>query len=289
MSPNPTPNSTWHIDPEVLTGYVTGTLGRAPAASVEAHLMTCPSCRAAIAHLAVPDRLARNLAAITARVDQPRLNPMERLLERIGVSEHLIRVLAVTPSERGTWLTGVAVALLIVGAADLFSSSERTVFMFLVAAPLLPLAGVTAAITFRHDPLRELVVAVPTPGFKLFLMRSLAVLTPTIAVAAGASLLVPRQGWEPVLWLLPSFGLVASTLALSSWFPIRAVAWMLGGMWVLAATITVRGAPSANLIEGYAAFRPAGQLTLLVVSLLAGTVAVLRRDSFDLVDVGRTS
>ena len=284
-----TPNPTWHIDPELLTGYVTGALGRAPAASVEAHLMTCPSCRAAIAPLAVPERLERNLAAITERVDQPRRNPIERLIERIGVPEHVTRVLAVSPTERGTWLTGVAVALLIVAAADLFSGSQRTVFMFLVAAPLLPLAGVTAAITFRHDPLRELVVAVPTPGFKLFLMRALAVLTPTIAVAAGASLLVPRQGWEPVLWLLPSFGLVASTLALASWFPIRAVAWSLGALWVLAATVTVRGAPSANLIEGYAAFRPAGQLTLLAVSLLAGTVAVLRRDSFDFVDVGRTS
>ena len=284
-----TPNPTWHIDPGVLDGYVAGTLGRAPAASVEAHLMSCVSCRATMAPLVAPERLERNLAAITERVDQPRRNPIERILERLGVPEHISRVLVVTPSERGAWFAGIVFSLLVVAAAEIFSGSERTLFAFLVVAPLLPLAGVTAAITFRHDPLRELVVAVPMPGFKLFLMRALSVLSPTIAVATGASLLVPRQGWEPVLWLLPSFGLIATTLALGSWLPLRAVASTLGAVWVLAATITVRGASSANLIESYAAFRPAGQVTLLVVSLMAGMVVVLRRDSFDFVDVGRTS
>jgi len=123
--------------------------------------------------------------------EQPRRHPIERLMGRLGVPVHIARVLAVSPSERAPWFGGIAVALLVAVAADLFSASERTVFAFLVAAPLLPLMGVTAAITFRRDPLHELVVAVPTPGFKLFLMRALAVLIPTVAVAAGASVLVP--------------------------------------------------------------------------------------------------
>ncbi len=284
-----TANPSWHIDPELLAGYVTGASGRASRASVESHLVTCASCRAAMAPLIATDRLDRNLAAIADRVDRPRLHLVERLLERVGVPEHVTRVLAVTPTERGAWLAGMLVALLVAVTADLFSASEVTVFAFLVAAPLLPLVGVTAAVTFRQDPLRELVAAVPTPVFKLFMMRALVVLAPTIAVAAGASMLVPGQGWEPVLWLLPSFGLIVATLALGSWFPVWAVAWTLGGAWVLAAAVWVRGAPSADLVGSYAAFRPAGQLVLLALSLLAGFVVVVRRDSFDLVDLGRTS
>ncbi len=282
-------NPNWHIEPELLAGYVTGELGRVRTASVETHLVTCASCRAAMAPLIATDRLDANLAAITERVDRPRRHLVERLMERVGVPDHVTRVLAVTPTERGAWLAGMLAAMLVAVAADLFSGSEVTVFAFLVAAPLLPLVGVTAAVTFHQDPLGELVSTVPMPVFKLFMMRSLVVLAPTIVVAAGASMLVPGQGWEPVLWLLPSFGLIAATLALGSWFQLRAVAGTLGGAWVLAATLWVQAAPTADLVGSYAAFRPGGQLVLLALSLLAGFVVVLRRDSFDFVDLGRTS
>ena len=282
---NPNPN--WHAAPELLASYATGALGRTQAASVEAHLVTCVLCRSAMT--AVPERLEHNLTAITARVDQPQRPRLERFLERIGVPEHIVRALAVTPSERGAWLTGVAAALLVAAVAELFTESDRTLFVLLVAAPLLPLVGVTWAVTFRGDPLRELVMAAPTPGFKLFLIRALAVLIPTIVVAAAASVLVPGQGWAPVLWLLPSFGLAATTLALGTWFPIRVVAWTLGAAWTAAAIIAVRGAPNADPVGSFVAFRPVGQLTLLALSVAAIAVVTVRRDSFDLIDIGRTS
>ena len=138
------------------------------------------------------------------------------------------------------------------------------------------------------DPLRELVMAAPTPGFKLFLIRALAVLIPTIVVAAAASVLVPGQGWAPVLWLLPSFGLAATTLALGKWFPIRVVAWTLGAAWTAAAIIAVRGAPNSDPVGSFVAFRPVGQLILLALSVAAIAVVTVRRDSFDLIDIGRT-
>ena len=283
-----TPNPNWHAVPELLANYATGTLGRTQAASVEAHLVTCASCRSAMAHLVVPERVEHNLTAITARTDQRHRSRLERLLERIGIPEHIVRALAVTPSERRAWLTGVAVALLVAAVAELVTGSERTLFVFLVAAPLLPLAGVTSAVTFGGDPLRELVMAAPTPGFKLFLIRALAVLAPTIVVAAAASLLVPGQGWAPVLWLLPSFGLAATTLALGTWCPIRAVAWTPGATWTAAAIFAARGAPNADPVGSFVAFRPVGQLTLLALSLVAAAVVTVRRDSFDLIDIGRT-
>lgn len=281
-------NPNWHAAPELLAGYAAGALGRTQAASVEAHLVTCASCRSAMTPLAAPGRLEHNLTAITARADQPERPRLERLLEHIGVPEHIVRALAVTPLERGAWLTGVAVALLVAAVAEVFTGSERTLFVFLVAAPLVPLAGVASAVTFRRDPLRELVTAAPTPGFKLFLIRALAVLAPTIVVAAAASLLVPGRGWASVLWLLPSFGLAATTLALGTWCPIRAVAWTLGATWTAAATVAVRGAPNADPVGSFVAFRPVGQLTLLALSLVAAAVATVRRDSFDLIGIGRT-
>ena len=284
-----TPYPTWHADQELLAGYVAGSLRRSQAASVESHLTSCASCRASMVPLASSDRLARNLAAVIDRVDQRRGHRLEAALVRVGVPEHFARVLIVSPSERGPWVIGVVVALLVAVAAEAFSASGGALFVLLVAAPLLPLAGVAAAATFRHDPAREILAAVPTRGFSVFLMRALSVVAPTIVVALVAALLFPERGWEPTLWLLPSFGLITITLALGSWLPIRAVAWTLGAAWVLAAAIAALGATAGDLVGSYAAFRPAGQAALLALTLLAGAVIAVRRDSFDLIEIGRTS
>ncbi len=279
----------WHADDELLAGYVTGTLRRPRMASVEAHLLTCSACRAAVAPRVEPDRLDRNLAVVLDQVDQPQAHLVERLLQRLGVPERIGRVLMVTPAARVAWLLAIVAALLVVGAADSASTGERAEFLFLVAAPLLPLVGTTAVFSTRGDPARELVLAAPAPGFEVLLMRSLAVLTPALALAAVAAALVPEQGWDSVLWLLPSLGLTAATLALGSWFPVRWVAWTLGGVWVAAASISTRGAPTTDLVESFGAFRPLGQLVLAAVALAAGVVVILRRDAFDSVDLRRSS
>ncbi len=273
----------------MLAGYAAGTLSRARTASVEAHLLTCGTCRAAIAPLTAPDRLEHNLAAITERVDQPRPHLIERLLQRLGVPDRIGRVLTVTPSARGAWLAAVLAAFAVAVIVDLNQESERVAFAFLVVAPLLPLAGMTAAFSTRGDPARELVLAAPTPGFDVLLMRSLAVLAPAIGLAAVAAAFVPDRGWEPVLWLLPAFGLTAATLALGTWFPVRWVAWALGAAWVGVAAISVRGAPGTEMVESFAAFDLAGQLALAAVAVVATVVVVVRRDAFDAVDLRRAS
>jgi anti-sigma factor RsiW len=284
-----TPNPNWHATPEQLAGYVGGALGRSQAASVEAHLVACPTCRAAVRPFADVHRLEQSLAAITARVDEPRPNLVERWLTRIGVPGYVSRLFAITPTGTGVWLTGVLTALLVAGATAIVTGSDRSVFLFLVAAPLLPLVGVASAVTLRGDPLRELLASVPTPAFTTFLVRSLSVLAPTIVLAAGAAVLVPRFGWEPVLWLLPAFGLCATTLALGTWLPVRAVAWTLAAAWTTAAFLAVRDASPADAVGSFVAFRPAGQLALLGLSLVGLGVATVRRDAFDLVDIGRSS
>jgi hypothetical protein len=181
-------------------------------------------------------------------------------------------------------LTAVLVALAVAGIVDTSDSSGRAEFLFLVAAPLLPLVATAAIFSSAGDPARELVRATPTPGFDLLLAQSLAVLAPTLVVAGVACALVPEQGWGPVLWLLPALGLVAATLALGTWFPVRAVACALGGLWLVAAAVSTRGAAPADFVDGFAAFRPSGQIVIGVVAAVAAAVVVLRRDAFDTVD-----
>jgi hypothetical protein len=280
-----TSNTTWHADAELLAGYASGTLGRAMAASVESHLLGCASCRAAVAPLVARDRIDRNLAAITVRIDRPEPYASGWVLEHLGVSERLARMLTITPAVRSAWLTGVAVALLVAQLSRQVDVDERALFALLVAVPLLPLLGVTAAFASRADPAREIIVAAPTSALELFLIRALAVLAPAVAIAVAASVFVSGVGWEPALWLAPSLGLAATTLALGSWMSLRAAAWVVGAAWVLVSALSVRGAPAADLIHAYGAFRPAGQLALAVLTLAAGAVVAVRRESFELVDV----
>lgn len=284
-----TEEQTWHADADVLAAYVAGRLGRATAASLEAHLLACASCRSDIAPFAPSEQLAGNLALLHSRIDAPPVPRTERFLQRLGLPERITRLLVVTPSARLAWLiavAGVMAAALI--AADVSASSQRAMFAFLVGAPLVPLVVVTTTFATRSDPAREVVVATPTPAFDLLLVRAVAVLAPAVVLTAFAALVVPSQGAEGVLWLLPALGLATATLALASWLPVRAVSWLLGSAWVAAAIVSVRGAPRTDLIERHIAFRPAGQVAMVAITLAAAAVVVLRRDAFDLIDAGRT-
>lgn len=287
MSPNDP--SAWHAGSDLLAAYVRGNASRTRAASVEAHLLGCAACRTVVASLTAPQRLERNLAAVTDRIDLERTSRVERFVRRLGVPQHLAKLVAAGPAERVSWLTGIAVAVLVALALDSFDGSEVSMFVFLVAAPILPLAGVTSSISFRSDPLGELVTSTPTTAMKVFLMRSATVLAPTIVVVAAASVLVPGLGAQPGLWLLPSLGLTTTALALGSVLSLRTVTWVLGGGWVAAAAAATRGAPRADLVGSFAAFQPDGQLVLLAVSIVAAVVVVRRRDTFDYVDSGRTA
>lgn len=284
-----TVEQTWHADADVLAAYVAGRLGRAAAASLEAHLVACASCRAGIAPFAPSERLAGNLALLHSRIDAPPVPRTERFLQRLGLPESVTRLLVVTPSARLAWLLAVAGAMAAaVIAADVSGSSQRAMFAFLVGAPLVPLGVVTTTFATRADPAREVVIATPTPAFDLLLVRVVAVLVPAVGLTVLAALVVPGQGGEGALWLLPALGLATATLALASWLPVRAVSWVLGAGWVAAAMVSVRGAPRTDLIEHYIAFRPLGQAVMVAITLAAAAVVVLRRDAFDLIDVGRT-
>lgn len=275
---------TWHTDPSMLAGYHEGTLGPARAASVEAHLAGCASCRSGLATWADPSRLAGNWAAIEERIDEPRPPVLERLLVRIGVGERHARLVSMTPFLRAPTVVGVAVLLAIVVLTALSGGPSRDgwFYLFLVVAPLLPLAGVAAAFGGLDDPLDELTRAAPTPAFELLLARALAVVAATTALSVVAAIPLPYSGWAAAAWLLPALGLSAASLALSTWVPAHWAATGLAGAWVTVAAVSWRvNRFDPDVVGRFAALRPVGQLLFAAMAVAGALVLVLRREALE--------
>jgi len=140
----------WHVDDTMIERYAAGRLDAANAFSVEAHLLDCDDCRARTVPLADAAWLEAVWAGVQELVDTPRLSPVERLLLRLGVREHVARLLAATPSLTLSWLSAVALCLAFAVVAA--HESERGAAPFLALAPLLPLAGVAASYGPWLDP-----------------------------------------------------------------------------------------------------------------------------------------
>jgi hypothetical protein len=268
-----------HVEAELLAAYASGDVDGAHAYSIEAHVVDCSDCQAAIGRLAAAARLQRVWADIEDRLDAPRVGPVEVVLARLGVPDHLARLLAATPSLSVSWLSAVALSLgfAAVAAAE---GSERGLLLFLCVAALLPLAGVAAAFGRGLDPTFEVAVAAPFSNVRLLLVRTAAVLVTTIALAGLAALTLPGVGWTAAAWLLPSLGLTAMSLALATYIaPLSAFATVTTA-W-LAIVILSALDPGDRL----AAFDGRAQIAFVVLAAGGAIVLALRQDHLDL---GRT-
>lgn len=282
----------WHADTRLLDHYAAGSLASADAASLEAHLLACPQCRQGLAPRVDPRRLAATWTAIDAALDAPRPGPVERLLCRLGVSDHLARLLASTPSLRTSWLTAVALALAFAVVAAYGGTGEQALLVFLVVAPLLPLAGVAAAFTPSVDPAAEVALAAPMRTFRLLLVRAAAVLVPTLILTSLAALTLPGPGWAATAWLLPSVALAVSALALSTYVSPAPAAAAVALLWVagvVASEVVASGGLAGLRLGGSIEsdlFRAAGQLGFGMASAAAAAVLANRRHVFE---IGRTA
>ena len=217
----------WHIPESMAAAYVAGEVQGARAASIEAHVMTCSECRARVGGGVAVDRLDAIWSAVEDAVDAPRPSLVERFLRVIGLSDTDARLVAVAPSLHLAWLSAiVAVLALAVWASQ---SGERGLGMFLIVAPLVPVAAVAAAYGSWADPTYELSVSSPYPTLRLLLLRSAAVTTASGLLATAASLFVSDLR-AAAAWVLPSFALVTLTLVLSRWLPLL---WAAGAVCAL--------------------------------------------------------
>jgi hypothetical protein len=188
----------------------------ARAASIEAHVMACESCRKLVA-TAVPDtRLQSIWKAVEDRVDAPQRSWSERLLSTLGMADSDARLVAAAPALHLSWMTSLAAVLIFAVWAS--NTSERGVTLFLIVAPIVPVLAVMGAYGPRIDPTYEMSVASPYPTLRLVLLRSATVVAVSGALALLASALVP-QGQRAAAWLLPCLALVMLTLILTRWVP----------------------------------------------------------------------
>lgn len=265
----------WHAPPELLAAYARGEADHPSASSLEAHVIGCAACQAALAGLAEGERLERSWVEIRTALDAPRRGPLEALLARLGVSDHRARLLAATPSLGASWMLAVALSL---GLAALAAQQgARALLVFLVLAALLPLVGVAAAYGPGIDPTYEVGVVAPMSGFHLVLVRAAAVLATTATLAGLAALTLPQVGWTAAAWLVPSLCLTVLSLALATCVAPLVAAGTVAFGWT-AIVLATSWAADDRLV----AFGPKGQIALLILAAAAALVVARRRDSFDL-------
>jgi hypothetical protein len=266
--------STWHVDTELARRYGDGDADVVLAASIEAHVLACAACRDLLGRATPPDRLAAIWDGITGELDAPRPRLIERLLMRLGVREDTARLIVTTPSLRLSWLTSnvLVLALAVLAAAH----GSRGMLAFLTLAPTMPLAGVALAFSASADGTRAITAVAPYSHIRLLLIRSLAVLVSSIAVALTSGVLLIGQAWLAAAWLLPALALVTTTLALSARLDPAHAAFAVGLGWVL---LVWGGAPMRSSL--LAPFGRTAQLAYLLVTLLAVAAIVLTRNSFD--------
>lgn len=202
----------WHVEPAMLTEYAEGRTGDVMSASIESHTEACPQCRALIRPAEAPDVWD----AIRIDVNAPRPGWLQRMAGRV-LPESDALLLAGSAMFRWAWVESITAAALFAGFASLSSNNRSLTVLFLLVAPLLPLAAVALAYGPEVDPAHEVAVVTPYPQARLLLLRSGAVLLATVPITLIAGFLLPAPDWVPTAWLLPAAALTAIAIAAGTW------------------------------------------------------------------------
>lgn len=281
----------WHVNEDLLSGYAAGTIESVDAWSTEAHLTACAQCRSALSAHVDAGRLARNRSVLLVRAAIPD-GRLLRLARRCGVPDHVPRLLAATPSLRLSWLLSVAGVLVTVAgeaaavrygwiagpgpAGPAGYQGPMILVPFLLAAPLLVLAGVATAFLPAFDPASQLAVAAPFSGFTLLLVRAVCALAAALIPVLAGALVLPGPGWLPAALLLPSLALCAFALAAATVVGPRAAAATAGALWALPALVLAVTHLPLALVQWHAQSAGAAVLCVCIV------VLILRRDRLEL-------
>lgn len=268
--------SPWHADDSLLRLLVHGRVGRAAGASVEEHLVRCAACRARLAALVPRPPLDAVWDRVRAAVERPEPGPLERLLHRLGVSPETGCLLAAVPAFRVSWLLGTVAALLFTGVAAGYAGTVG-VGLFLLVAPLAPLAGVAAAYGPGAEPAYELAAATPYPAARLLLLRTAGVLATSVPLAVGVGLALPGPPVLAVAWLMPAVAFVAVCLALSPYVGVPAAGTGIALGWSCVVLLALRAR------EPLAVVSPAAQalFTTVAAAALVFVLSAGRRGALD--------
>ncbi|SES21414.1 hypothetical protein SAMN04487983_103662 [Streptomyces sp. yr375] len=266
---------TWHVAEEDLRAYAHGELAPPLLWSADSHLTGCAPCRARLAATTDPVALDTAWERLDAELDAPRPALLERLLVRLGVADHTARLLAATPVLRRSWLLSVLFLLVMTVLAVRVADQPA---LFLALAPLLPLAGVALSYGPSLDPTYEMAVVAPLHGFRLLMIRTVAVLTAGLVFNGLATLALPGYGLLALSWLLPALALTATGLALTARLGPVFAPVLVGGGWLTLLLVVATRTPEHDTL---APFTAAGQSTAAAVAAVAALLLYQSRDRFD--------
>ncbi|MFJ2392547.1 MULTISPECIES: anti-sigma factor family protein [unclassified Streptomyces] len=269
----------WHVPDDDIRAYARGELTPPRLWSADTHLATCAHCRETLAAAADPVALDAGWERLDAELDAPRPRLLESLLVRIGVADHTARLLAAAPVLRRSWLGAVAAVLVMTVAAADSAQTATAPNLFLALAPLLPLAGVALSYGPVLDPTYEMAVVAPTHGFRLLMIRTLAVLTVVLGLNGLATLALPAYGLRALAWLLPALALTGTGLALTPRLGPVFAPGLVATVWVTLIALTASAAGTHHTTP--APFTAAGQGVAAAVAALAAGLLYLARDGFD--------
>jgi hypothetical protein len=254
----------WHVDELAVRRYQSDEADRVASASLEAHLTGCEQCRGLLT--VDDDWLERSWIAVADRVEPGKSGVVESGLTKLGVPSHIARVIAITPSLRISWMLAVAGILAFSAAASRADSHNWD--LFLMIAPLVPVAGVAVAYGRIVDPSHEMTVSAPFDQVRLLLLRTFAVTASAVMLSLAVDLVTSSPAATGV-WLLPALALTAITLALGTHMTMWIAASTSTAIWIgflLLVTMEADG-------RQYAAFAPGFQVTFLLAT--GGAIWVL--------------
>lgn len=262
---------TWHLEHYTVQRYQSGILDRSGAASVEAHLMSCYECRSLLT--VNGDWLERSWFGVADRVEPGRPSLIERGLTKLRVPGWLARIVSVSPSLRLPFLLAMVFVTGFAVLASNVNPGSESYRVFLMVAPLVPVAGVAVAYGRIADPAFEMISATPINRFGLLMIRTATVLAVAIVVGLVSWPFVPTpSSMGTATWLLPALALTLSTLAVGSRLEMWLSAAMVAGSWVLAISLT--GIQGIDVFDRNAAF------VHTTLGLLASGWVVLNRNRY---------
>jgi hypothetical protein len=203
----------WHVEMQVWEEYALGGLDPVTKASVDAHVVSCATCREAAKEHVEPVTLEAVWPSVRDRIAQPVLPPWLRPLRRVGVPDDDLVVLSAA-SLLVPWAMAVGAALACALLAGLTPRYQDSTFLLL--APLIPVLAVVAAHD-STDPLREVSGPTPYTKVRLALLRTVAALVVAVPATMMIGLLIPGLGPLAFRWLLPALGLTLAALVLLTW------------------------------------------------------------------------
>jgi signal transduction histidine kinase len=121
--------------------------------------------------------------------------------------------------------------------------------------------------------------ATPLSGFRVLLLRSIAVLLAAALVVGVAAIAVPEIGFGAAAWVLPALALCSSSVMLTTFMPLLRAAVLVTGTWLALSVAVSLGAPATTI------FRGPGQLCFFAVTVASSLVLARRKQHLEIANL----